>query len=122
MPRYSSTRNQMVRGDDVTLLASAARTAGATGSSVPCDEYTEAILTLAVTAVTGTNPTLDVNVETSYDGTNWVTAAAFTQATIVGTETKAFSGLGRLVRAKAPNAPGGTGTPTFTYSVSGYLK
>lgn len=122
MARYNSTRNQMVRGDDVTLLASAARTAAATGSSVPCDEYSSAVLTLAVTAVAGTNPTLDVNVETSYDGTNYVTAGSFAQKTEAGAETKAFAGLGALVRVKAPANPGGTDTPSFTYSVTGSLK
>lgn len=119
MARYDSTRNQMVRGDNVTLFPSAARAASANGAAVNSHEYGTAVLVLDVTAVSGTTPSLTVTVETSHDGTTWVSAGAFAAITAVGSERKAFSGLRDFVRGVA--AISGT-TPSFTFSVEGALK
>lgn len=121
MSRYSATRNRMVRGDDVTLAASAARTGAFTGTGVPCDEFSTAVLTLDVTAASGTSPTLDVTVKDSADGTTYASVGTFAQKTGVASERKVFSGLREYIRVDA-TAPGGTATPSFTWSVSGYLK
>jgi hypothetical protein len=121
MARFSAARRRYIRGRDVTLAPSAARTGAFTGSAVPCDEYGSAHLTLAVTAAGGTSPTLDVKVRDSADGTTFADVAAFAQKTGVATERKRFDGLREFVRVEAA-APGGTDTPTFTWKVSGYLK
>ena len=120
MARYDSTRKQMVGGKDVTLAPSAARTGAFTGSAFNCHEYNQAVLTLDVTAASGTTPTLDVNVQDSADGSSWATVGSFAQKTGVASERKVFSGLREFIRAQH-GVPGGT-TPSFTYSVSGYLK
>jgi len=73
-------------------------------------------LTLAVTAASGTNPTLDVALQTSHDATTWTTVASFARATGVTSERKRFSGLDRYVRVVA--TLGGT-SPSFTFSVTG---
>lgn len=70
-----------------------------------------------VTASSGTSETLDVTVETSADGVNFVEIHAFTQITGVDQVAVALSyiddPLGVLVRVKF--AVAGT-TPSFTYS------
>lgn len=73
-------------------------------------------LTLAVTAASGTNPTLDVAVQTSHDGAAWTTVASFTRATAATSERKRVAGLDRYVRVVS--TLGGT-TPSFTFSVTG---
>ena len=75
----------------------------------------EVLAQLNVTVVSGTNPTLDVLVQESLDGTNWYTLIAFTQATATGLELKKAANPGRYIRAKW--TIGGTDTPTFTFSV-----
>lgn len=44
------------------------------------------------------DPTLDVTVETSHDGTTWSDVGTFTQATATGSERKRFAGIDRFVR------------------------
>jgi hypothetical protein len=67
--------------------------------------------------VTGTNPTLDVILQTTADGTNYYTVAAFVQKTAAATaDSKAFGPLGSLSRWAW--TIGGTSTPTFTFSIS----
>jgi hypothetical protein len=74
-------------------------------------------LALAVTAVSGTDPTLDVTIQTSEDKVTWRNLAAFTQATGVTRERKCFSGCDRFVRAH--EVLGGSATPTVTRSITG---
>lgn len=73
-------------------------------------------LTLAVTAASGTNPTLDVALQTSHDGATWTTVASFARATGATSERKRFAGLDRYVRVVS--TLGGT-APSFTFSVTG---
>lgn len=68
-----------------------------------------------VTAVSGTNPTLDVLVQDSLDGVNWTTLIAFTQLTGTGSELKKVANPAKFIRASW--TIGGTDTPTFTFSV-----
>ena len=104
-----------------TLLPLAARTTGATGSAIATGGRTRGVLTLDVTAVSGSSPTLAVTVETSANGTTgWTTAGSFTTADEVGKETIEVEDLDAYVRVVG-GTPGGTGTPTFTYRVTGYL-
>lgn len=102
---------------DVTLAASAARTATGNGSAVALGDLGTVRLLLDVTAASGTTPTLDVTVETSYDGsTGWTSLGTFAQKTAAGTQRKSFSGCDRYVRATW--TIGGT-TPSFTFSIAG---
>lgn len=103
--------------DDVVLAASAARTATGNGTSVALGDRGVARLLLDVTAVAGTSPTLDITVETSFDGAAWRSLGTFAQKTAVGTERKSFSGCDRFVRAN--HTIGGTGGPSFTFSITG---
>lgn len=107
-----------------TLVASAARTATGTGTQV-CGfgRYEKFTMQLAVTAASGTTPTLDVTVQHSIDGgTTWFTLATFTQKTAAGSELKTESEVeaataevyGDCIRAIW--TIGGT-TPSFTFSV-----
>lgn len=75
-------------------------------------------LDLVVTGTpAGTNPTLDVAVQTSKDNSTWVTVASFTQATAAGTEHKLFGPIDRYVRVS--ETIGGTGGPSFVRTISG---
>lgn len=97
-------------------VASAARTATANGTAFDTSDVDEITATLAVTAASGTDETLDVILQTTADGTNYYTAGSFTQKTATGTEAKVFTGLGSLSRWRW--TIGGTDTPTFTFSVT----
>ena len=97
-------------------VASAARTATANGTAFDTSDVDEITGALDVTVVSGTNPTLDVVLETTADGTNYYTAGAFGQKTAASAESKVFTGLGSLSRWKW--TIGGTATPTFTFSVA----
>jgi len=97
-------------------LMSGTSTASANGTAVELGDRGTARLTLAVTAGSGTTPTLDITIETSADGTTWRTAGTFTQATGVTSERKSFSGIDKFIRARSTIA--GT-TPSFTFSIIG---
>lgn len=103
--------------DDVTLLASAARTATFNGDSVEVGDRGTLRLDLAITAASGTTPTLQVQIETRKDSDDtWRTVDAFPVQTTTATVRKTFAGLDRQVRAVSSIA--GT-TPSFTYSLTG---
>ncbi len=109
--------NEVVEGDAVTLAAGT-RTAGGAGPAEVVGLRHTARLTLAVTAASGTTPTMTVTVEHSADGTTWVAHTAFPAVTGVATHRRVLSGLDRFVRAAW--TVGGT-TPSFTFTVSGEL-
>jgi len=74
------------------------------------------------TAESGTDPTLDVDVEWSEDGTTFVpaeTADAFTQFAAVGAAVKQFDIKGQFYRVVY--VVGGTATPTVTFSIDDHL-
>lgn len=116
---YVTSDGLHVDSRDVVLHPSAARTATANGTVVEETGRRRTLaLVLAITAASGTSPTLDVVVQTSRDGSTWYTAGAFTQATTTGTQRKTFA-LDRYVRLQW--TIGGSDTPTFTFSASGEL-
>lgn len=109
---YVSADTTLVAG----AVASAARTASGNGSAFETVRTNSIEGYLAVTAASGTTPTLDVRLETSLDaGTSWQTVAAFAQATAVTTKNKVFGPLGDSCRWAWTIA--GT-TPSFTFSVA----
>lgn len=102
--------------DDVTLH-SGAITATTTGDPIDIRRGTLR-LTLDVTVVAGTNPTLDVELQTRRDSDDtWRAVASFAQSTGVDAERAVFPGIDRQVRLVS--TVGGTGSPSFTFSVSG---
>jgi len=75
---------------------------------------------LNVTAVSGTTPSLTVEVQWSNDGTTFVSAGTpdtFTAITAAGTAQKSMTVKGRYVRLKYTVS--GT-TPSFTFDALGY--
>jgi len=110
----------MVRGDSVTSVASAARTTTADSGWLNCEEFSSLVLTLDVTAASGTTPTLDVVVSTASSAaganTRAATGSPFAQRTAVAAERKSFTGLDQYYRVAW--TVGGT-SPSFTFSVSG---
>ena len=100
----------------VTALASAARTTSSnSGALLGFGDWSKFRAQLAVTAASGTTPTLDVVIEDSLDGTNWNTVATFTQKTAAGVQAADVTGLfGDQLRVRWTIA--GT-TPSFTFGV-----
>lgn len=96
-------------------IASAARTATGVGTAFDTQGARQFDATLTISAAGGTTPTLDVRLETTVDGTNWHTVAAFPQKNATGTDAKPFVGLGEQCRWAWTIA--GT-TPSFTFAIS----
>lgn len=74
---------------------------------------------LKVASVSGSSPTLDVTVQHSADGSNWVTLIAMTQATGATVEHKFAASATDYLKpllpyVRASYVVGGTGSPTFT--------
>lgn len=97
-------------------IASAAITATATTSSIANNLGNGFQVNIAVTAATGTNPTLDVRIEESFDGgTNWVTLYEMQRITSVGSyNSPILRASGRHIRYV--QTVGGT-SPSFTRAV-----
>ena len=117
---YEKANGQWANTLALTLAASAARTTSTAATSIDVADRGVLCLTLDVASRSGTNPTLDVTIQTSADNSTWRTLGTFAQKTAAGSERKSFAGCDRYVRASW--AIGGTSTPTFTFSVAGEGK
>lgn len=111
--RYAKTRAVTVAAAGTVTTA----TGAVTGTTVELGDQAQARLTLAVTAVSGTTPSVTLTLETSPDSTTWTAVASFAAATAVSTQYRVFTGIDRFVRLNA-TAVSGT-TPSVTYSVTG---
>lgn len=101
----------------VSLAPHSSRTSDGNESSVDNGSSTSngAVAHLHVTAVSGTNQTLDVTIQDSSDNSTWADLASFTQATAKTSERITISGsVDRYIRAKW--TLGGT-SPDFTFAV-----
>lgn len=98
-------------------IASAAITTTGTSSAIANHLGNGFQVNIAVTAVTGTNPTLDVRVEESFDGgTNWVTLYEMQRITAAGSyNSPILRASGRHIRYV--QTVGGT-SPSFTRAVT----
>ena len=98
-------------------VASAALTSTTTTSSYANDFGNAIQVTIPVTAVSGTSPTLDVRIEESFDGgTNWVTLYEFQRITATGIyNSPILRTTGRNLRYV--QTVGGT-SPSFTRSIT----
>ena len=129
MPGRYASGTIMKRGAPVTLKPAGAEGASATHAAVDTGDAGVIYVNVDVTASGGTGPTLTVVVEGSNDGVNWfelgTIGANGYRAGSVGTAPTNFAGAG-TVRAAFPamqfvrtrSVIGGTGGPTFTYSVT----
>lgn len=108
-------------GYDCTLVPpGTVVTASGLGSAVPVINKDQFRGQSAVSAVSGTSPSITVSVQTSHDAgatDTWRTVASFTAQTAVGTSAwQDFVGLDRYVRAAW--SVSGT-TPSITFGVVG---
>jgi hypothetical protein len=117
-PQGSGSTNEVVVGSAARTTSANSRILGGYGPAkfLACS--------IAVTAVTGTTPTLDVVVEDTLDGINFFTIATFTQAVATTSEVKRVvsTTLPFTDRLRVRWTIGGTATPTFTFSVSIFAK
>jgi hypothetical protein len=127
MPGRYASGDIMKRGTAWTLKASGAETASATHTSVETGDSGVLYVQVAVTAASGTAPTLTVVVEGSNDGTTWFvlgtvgangyrvgsTGTAPTDLTTSATVRAAFPAM-QFCRTRS--VIGGT-IPSFTYSI-----
>ena len=130
---------------NTVLLASGARTAnGDSGALIGYGNFRSGIIQLDVTAQAGTTPTLDVYIDTTTDGTNWINIAHFAQfGAATGRKaiqlsentaggTADFDATADLAAGTIRQGPWGstisirwviTGTtPSYTFSVTGTFK
>lgn len=106
-----------------TLYSGTATSSSNSRSSPVITKYSkEAIIFFAITAASGTNPTLDVTIKVYDAGTaGWHLLGTFTQKTGVTTDVGYIQyGLGDQIACDY--AIGGTATPTFTFKVTANLK
>lgn len=108
-----------------TILAEAARTASGTSDQISTyGPVVAAVIEVRVTAVAGTSPTLDVDLEDTFDGTNWnkVTDVNAANITAAGTTVKRINLLDTPAteRLRLSYTIGGT-SPSFTFSVKVHL-
>lgn len=106
----------------ITLIDDETVTATANGSTFSVDGTdTKPVIHVVVGTVTGTSPTLDIDIEVSADGTNWLLLDEPAQLTTTNdTETIPFKLIeagtngGQLMPyIRATKTIGGTDTPTF---------
>jgi hypothetical protein len=104
----------------ITLSASSAKTGSGDSGPVSVERYTEALLFIDVTAVAGTNPTLDFDVEVGpADGEMGFTHTEPAQITGAGKALVKLSNIGPWLRLKW--TLGGT-SPSFSFSAKLALK
>jgi hypothetical protein len=121
MPHYDDQLNQYTNAEDLTVVTPAAKTATFTSPAVNCTRFSTADLTLAVTAVAGTSPTLDVVIQTREYGGSWASiGAAFAQKVAAGTQRLTFPGLRDEVHAVC--TIGGSAGQSVTFGVTGVAK
>ena len=129
MGKFSDGLQRYLNRDDLSLKASGAETANTTSTAVELGDKAVMSLTVDVTVVTGSSPTMTVVIEGSDDGVNWhelgtVGANGYRVGT-TATAPSNFTGTG-TVRCTLPAARfvrsrsviGGS-SPSFTYSVGG---
>lgn len=105
---------------EVVIKLSSATTANGQGASQDVGQFSEGLLLIDITAVSGTSPTLDIAAQTKINGT-WVDIPGVTiaQQTAVNTLAVALTNFGKDIRLDM--TVGGT-TPSFTFSAHLLVK
>lgn len=118
--RFTSDKQTTAPGSEPVAFQAAPSALSASGESPArkLGDRSALRLKLAVSNVTGTNPTLDVTVRTRRDSNDaWRTVGTFAQKTGVATERKCFGPIDREVSLAW--TIGGTGGPSFTVKTTG---
>ncbi len=127
-PQFSALGARYLRRYALTLKAAGAETASTTPNAVDLGDTRTVSLTLAVSAASGTSPTLSVAIQMSDDDTNYYTVGTFFNGgfqyagVAAGTNITGAATLyatipaGRFIRYASTIS--GT-TPSFTYSLVG---
>lgn len=105
----------------VTVRASAAATATGQTAGFPTGYQERVCIFVDITAVSGTTPSMTVNVEWSNDNANWFqadTADSFTAATAAQKKVKEFVAKGLYARLNFTIS--GT-TPSFTFAATALI-
>lgn len=113
--RISKTRSV------VSVRASAAATATGQSNAFPTGTGDDLDVFIDLTAVSGTSPSMTVNVEWSNDNSTWFVADpvdAFTALTATGKKVKQFTVKGQYARLNYTIT--GT-TPSFTFSATALI-
>lgn len=99
---------------EVVIKESSATTTNSQSASQDIGQYTEGLLLIDITAVSGTTPTLGITVQTKINNT-WVDIPGVTiaQQTAIATLAVALTNFGKDIRLSM--TVGGT-TPSFTFS------
>jgi len=101
--------------NDSTIIKSAALLATGQSGAIDVSGLNEASIFLNVSVVAGTNPTIDVIIEDSPNGTDWYTLATFTQKTAAAKDSKRITNFAKFLRANY--TIGGTENPSFTTEI-----
>lgn len=102
----------------ISLIHPVAVTTTATDTAIDVEEYLhDGGVILDIGAVTGTTPTLDIEIEKTEDGTTWTTALTFTQVTTGDKVAMGRVELGGAQQIRVKKTVGGT-TPSFTISMT----
>ncbi len=110
----------LIAGLSPILFPSGARTVTGEGSVIDLEKTKELLVTLDVTAASGTTPVLDVKLQHSPDGSKWSDlSTVFAQKTTVSREVKVFTQFHRFI--KVVYTIGGT-SPSFTFSMEATTK
>lgn len=98
------------------LLAPAARTGSGTSSGFNKGDLSEGLVLVEVTSASGTNPTLNIVVQTSPDNSAWfdLPGGALSQITQAGNYAAKVENFGKYIRVSY--TIGGT-APSFSFSV-----
>ena len=113
---------------DVVRTLYSAQVISATGTSsasVECGRFSEATIYIKVTAKAGTTPTLDFDVETSHDNSDWHKDSDVTQISNPSTDyyapaIKIANSMGKYIRLNP--TVGGSGSPSMTVTATIVLK
>lgn len=104
----------LVDATDTPLAASA------DGEAFDVGDYTEMVLLLNASNVDGTDPTLDIKLQTSADGVDWFDLGSqFAQIDAAGKAILKVTNFGRIIRAVS--TVGGT-DPEFTFKLQAVAK
>ena len=108
----------VVRSNTFTLYSAVTLSAADQAStSQLLDGFEEAVILINVTAVSGTSPTVDLDVEISDNEEDWYKLQDVPQITAVGKQAAVqVTNFGKYLRLNDPAVPGGSDTPTVTLS------
>jgi hypothetical protein len=112
----------MAKSKTATLYS--AEAVSATGTNTPSmdvRQFKEVTLLINVTAVSGTSPTLDLDLDASNDGATWYKHSDLTQLTAVAKSVAKITGnIANFIRLSS--TIGGSSTPIVTLTVIAVAK